>query len=64
MRVALAAGLALLSGIGGLLASFHADLPAGPAIVFAAGLLYLLSLCLSPGGLFGPRLYRRSHLER
>lgn len=62
--LALAAGLALLSGIGGLLASFHADLPAGPAIVFAAGLLYLLSLCLSPGGLFGPRLYRRSHLER
>lgn len=61
--LALAVVLALASGIVGLLASFHADLPAGPSIIFAAGLAYLLSLTLSPGGLFGSRLYRRTHLE-
>jgi zinc/manganese transport system permease protein len=55
--------LASASGVVGLLASFHADLPAGPAIVLAAGGAYLASLILAPGGLIGPRLYRRPHLE-
>lgn len=55
--------IALLSGAAGLLTSFHADVPAGPAIVLAAGLAYLVSLVLAPGGLIGPRLYRRPHLE-
>jgi zinc/manganese transport system permease protein len=55
--------IALLSGVTGLLTSFHADVPAGPAIVLAAGLAYLVSLVLAPGGLIGPRLYRRPHLE-
>lgn len=55
--------IALLSGVTGLLTSFHADVPAGPAIVLAAGLAYLVSLVLAPGGLIGPHLYRRPHLE-
>ena len=59
----LAVATAFLSGLIGLLASFHADLPAGPAIVFSAGLVYLFSLALSPGGLLGAKLYRRVHLE-
>ena len=55
--------IALASGVAGLLTSFHADVPAGPAIVLAAGIAYVLSLILAPGGLIGPRLYRRPHLE-
>jgi zinc/manganese transport system permease protein len=40
----LASGLAALSGYGGLLLSFHAGLPSGPAIVLLAGAIYLFSL--------------------
>ena len=36
--------MAVLSGWAGLLLSFHADLPSGPAIVLVAGGFYLLSL--------------------
>ncbi len=61
--LALAILIALASGIGGLLASFHADVPAGPAIILAAGTVYLLSLALAPGGMLGARLERRPHLE-
>jgi len=59
----LAVLFALASGYTGLLISFHADVPAGPAIVLSAGGCYVLSLLLAPGGLFGARLYRRPHLE-
>ena len=43
---AVATGLAVLSGYGGLLLSYHAALPSGPAIVLVAGATYLVSLCL------------------
>jgi zinc/manganese transport system permease protein len=42
--MALAALIAALSGWAGLLLSFHADLPSGPAIVLVAGGFYLVSL--------------------
>ena len=35
---------AMFSGWIGLLLSFHADLPSGPAIVLVAGVIYVLSL--------------------
>ena len=41
--VAVAAGIAVLSGYLGLLWSYHHDLPSGPAIILTAGLIYLLS---------------------
>lgn len=63
LMLALSVITALLSGLTGLLASFHADVPAGPAIVLAAGIIYVLSLVLAPGGLIGARLWRRPHLE-
>lgn len=63
LMLALSVGIALASGIGGLLLSFHADVPAGPAIVLAAGCAYVFSVVLSPGGVIGPRLYQRAHLE-
>ncbi len=44
--VAVAAGIAVLSGYLGLLWSYHHDLPSGPAIILTAGLIYLLSLIL------------------
>ena len=40
----MAALLAVLSGYVGLLVSYHANLPSGPAIVLAAGAVYVLSL--------------------
>ncbi|WP_062366933.1 metal ABC transporter permease [Variovorax paradoxus] len=57
-----AAGMALLSGFAGLLLSFHAQWPSGPAIVLVAGAAYLLSLVFGPhGGLLARLLRPRSH---
>lgn len=42
----LATALAAVGGFAGLLLSYHAELPSGPCIVLACGLLYLLSLFL------------------
>jgi zinc/manganese transport system permease protein len=57
-----AAGIALLSGFAGLLLSFHAQWPSGPAIVLVAGAAYLLSLVFgSNGGLLARLLRSRSH---
>lgn len=39
----IACGLATLSGFGGLLLSYHAQLPSGPSIVLLAGCFYFLS---------------------
>jgi zinc/manganese transport system permease protein len=41
---AVAALLAMASGVGGLLLSFHLSLPSGPAIVLFAGFAYVASL--------------------
>jgi zinc/manganese transport system permease protein len=61
--IAVAIACAALSGYAGLLASYHADVPSGPAIVLVAGGLYLLSVLLGPaGGLLWLSLTRR-HLE-
>ena len=45
-RAILAAVLGALSGVFGLLLSYHVNVPSGPAIVLFAGGLYVLSLCL------------------
>ncbi|GAP38878.1 metal ABC transporter permease [Piscinibacter sakaiensis] len=61
---AVAGGLAVASACGGLLLSFHAQWPSGPAIVLLAGLFYLLSLLLGRrDGLLGRLLARRAHRE-
>jgi zinc/manganese transport system permease protein len=49
------------SGLG-LLLAYHVALPAGPAIVLAAGGLYLVSMLAGRRGLL-PRLVPRRHLE-
>ena len=61
--IAVAAGSAALSGYAGLLVSYHANLPSGPAIILVAGALYVLSVLIGPvGGLMWLALPRR-HLE-
>lgn len=47
-QVRAAVGLACLSSAAGLLASYHLDVPTGPAIVLAAGLLWAGSLAVGP----------------
>jgi zinc/manganese transport system permease protein len=61
--VMIAAAAGILSGYMGLILSFQSGLPAGPAIILVAGLLYCGSVLLGPcGGLLRPLLQRR-HLE-
>jgi zinc/manganese transport system permease protein len=55
--------IAAISGYAGLLISYHADLPSGPAIILAAGAFYALSVVAGPfGGLIWLILPRR-HLQ-
>lgn len=55
--------IGMISGAAGLVLSYHAGLPAGPAIILVAGGAYLLSLVLGPiGGLLRLILPAR-HLE-
>ncbi|WP_295375858.1 metal ABC transporter permease [Pseudacidovorax intermedius] len=59
--IAVAALIAAFSGFAGLLLSYHAQWPSGPAIVLVAGAIYLLSLFVgSREGLLWQRL-RRPH---
>ena len=60
--IGVAAGSGMLAAIVGLLASYHFGLPAGPAIILTAGLVYVLSLVFGRRGLLVARL-TRPHLE-
>jgi len=61
--IAVAVSAAAISGYVGLVVSYHADLPSGPAIILVAGVLYALSVVAGPvGGLIWLVLPRR-HLE-
>jgi zinc/manganese transport system permease protein len=61
--IAVAVGSAAVSGYAGLVVSYHAGLPAGPAVVLAAGVIYMLSVVAGPvGGLIWRALPQR-HLE-
>jgi zinc/manganese transport system permease protein len=61
--IAVAVIAAAVSGYVGLLLSYHANLPSGPAIILVAGGLYALSVMAGPrGGLIWLALPRR-HLE-
>ncbi len=56
--LAVAAGVASLSGLIGLVASFHLNLASGPAIILTASLFYFASILFGRGGLvrrFDPR---------
>lgn len=63
--VVIATLMAMLASFAGLLVSYHAEssLPSGPAIILAAGALYVISLLCGPQGGIATRLLRRRHLE-
>lgn len=56
-----AVGIAAASGFLGLLLSFHAQWPSGPAIVLVAGAAYLISVVAGPRDGLLWRQLRRSH---
>ena len=59
----IATGIGLMSGLIGLLVSYHFGLPTGPAIILSAGLILILSVLFGPqDGLITNRL-PRPHLE-
>ncbi len=61
--MAMAAVVAIVSSVAGLLLSYHYGLPSGPAIILAAGLIYAVSVVFGQqGGLMRGYLPQR-HLE-
>ena len=63
MMVAVSVGIGILSGYAGLLLSFHAALPAGPAIILVAGVIYAGSVIFGKVGGLARRLFPGRHLE-
>jgi zinc/manganese transport system permease protein len=63
--ILLASGFGMVAGYAGLVMSYSAgsNLPAGPAIILAAGALYLGSLLLGTQGGLAHRLLLRRHLR-
>jgi zinc/manganese transport system permease protein len=57
-----AVAIAFLAGVSGLLASFHLDLPSGPAIVLVAGAIYLFSVAFGRRDSLSARFLPRRHL--
>ena len=57
-----ASAQALLAGTAGLLFSYHLDTPSGPTIIACAGVLYITSLLLAPGGWLPRRLNKRHRI--
>lgn len=58
---ALAIAIGFVSSIVGLLLSYHASLPSGPAIILSAGAIYFVSVIASPRGLLLSRLPKSLH---
>jgi zinc/manganese transport system permease protein len=50
MMMLVSVAIGIVSGFSGLLLSFHAELPAGPAIILSAGAIYVMSLVLGREG--------------
>ena len=61
--IAIAVLGAAVSGYFGLLAAFYMNVPAGPAIVLVAGVIYFLSMFFGSAGGILRRVITRGHLE-
>jgi len=61
--IAIAVMVALLSGYGGLVLSFHAEVPSGPAVILIAAVFYVVSVLFGPVGGLIRRLFPGRHLE-
>jgi zinc/manganese transport system permease protein len=57
-----ASAIAVFASVIGLLLSYHADLPSGPAIVLMAGLAWAVSVLFGPVDGLAQRVLRRRHL--
>ncbi len=58
---ALALAIGSASCISGLLLSYHASLPSGPAIILSAGVIYLASILAGPRGILRARIRHHRH---
>jgi zinc/manganese transport system permease protein len=58
---ALAIAIGFVASAAGLLLSYHASLPSGPAIILSAGAVYLLSMILGSRGVLRARFVRHRH---
>ena len=58
---ALAVAIGIVSSVSGLLLSYHASLPSGPAIILSAGVVYILSVLVGRRGVIATNLPRRKH---
>jgi zinc/manganese transport system permease protein len=61
--ILVATGTAFAASLAGLLLSYYANAPTGPAIILLAGIFYLLSMLLGVKGGLVFRLLPRKHLE-
>jgi zinc/manganese transport system permease protein len=61
--IVIAVATGIVSGFAGLLLSFHAGVPAGPAIILTAGVLYVGSVIFGRVGGLVRHLLPRRHLE-
>ena len=57
-----ASGIAILASIAGILASYHLDVPTGPAVVLSAGVVWAVSVIAGPVDGVLARLLQRPHL--
>ncbi|RWH90695.1 MAG: metal ABC transporter permease [Mesorhizobium sp.] len=57
----LAVAIGAASCISGLLLSYHASLPSGPAIILSAGVVYILSIVAGTRGVLATRVRHASH---
>ncbi|MBO6717331.1 MAG: metal ABC transporter permease [Rhizobiaceae bacterium] len=56
-----AIGFGIVSCVSGLLMSYHASLPSGPAIILSAGAIYVASILVGPRGLVAMRVRAAAH---
>ena len=63
LMVLIAAGCGMFSGYAGLLISYHAGVPSGPAVILVAGVLYLTSLLFGHVGGLVRQVLPQRHLE-
>jgi zinc/manganese transport system permease protein len=63
VMLVLSATIGAVSGLAGLLVSYHFEAPSGPAIILSAGGIYLASVILGPRGGLVTRLLPGRHFE-
>ena len=57
----LATGIGMVSCVAGLLMSYHASLPSGPAIILSAGVIYIASILVGSRGVLSNRVRQTRH---